>query len=81
MQFVKDDIEMLLEEIHAEEFAEQQISQAADDYARSVEDKMLDINELDPVACPPDRRFFYEDREAWVYDHGNISELIFVKTD
>ncbi len=80
MQFVKDEIELLLQELHAEEFAAEQISKAADEHARAVENVMIDMEELDPVACPPDRRFIYEDREAWIYDHGKICELIFVKT-
>ncbi|MCP4073365.1 MAG: hypothetical protein GY742_16755 [Hyphomicrobiales bacterium] len=80
MQFVKDEIELLLQELHAEEFAAEQISKAADEHARAVEDIMIDIDELDSATCPPDRRLVYEDREAWIYDHGKICELIFVKT-
>ena len=80
MPFVKDDIELLLQEMHAEEFAADQISKAADEYATAVESIMIDIEDLDPTACPPDRRIIYEDREAWVYDHGKICELVFVKT-
>ena len=79
MQFVKDDIELLLQEIHAEEYAAGQITQAADEYARAVDNIMIDIEELNPDACPPDRRISLGDREAWIYDHGNICELVFVR--
>jgi len=79
MQFVNDDIEQLLQEMHAEEFAAKNICAAADEYARAVDNIMIDIDELDPQACPPDRRIFLGDREAWIYDHGNICELVFVK--
>ncbi len=78
MQYVKDDIELLLQEIHAEEFAAGQISKAADEYARAVENITIDIDELNPETCPPDRRIHLGDREAWIYDHGNICELVFV---
>lgn len=50
----------------------------ADSYARRIEDFYIDIDQLDPVACPPDRRIILADKEAWVYEHGNISELVFV---
>ena len=52
----------------------------ADRFAESMDDVLLDIADLDPVACPPDRRFFLGEREAWVYEHGNVCELVFVKT-
>lgn len=81
MQFVKDDIELLLQEMHAEDFAAKQISSAADEYARAVDNIMIDIDELDPIACPPDRRIMLPDREAWVYEHGNICELVFVRVN
>jgi hypothetical protein len=79
MGFVKDDIEELLQEIRVEELAAEQIFDAADEYARRIESAMIDIDDLDPAACPPDRRIFLEDREAWIYDHGKICELVFVK--
>ena len=79
MGFVKDDIEELLQEIRVEELAAEQIFDAADEYARRVESAMIDIDDLDPTACPPDRRIILEDREAWIYDHGKICELVFVK--
>lgn len=53
---------------------------AADEYAEQMDDFLLDIAELNPEICPPDRRIYKGDREAWVYEHGNISELVFVKT-
>ncbi len=79
MQFVNDDIELLLQEMRAESFAAEQISKAADEYARAVDNITIDIGDLDPVACPPDRRISLGDREAWIYDHGKICELVFVK--
>ncbi len=80
MPMVRDDIELLLLEMQAEEYAAQQICDAADEYARAVDDIMIDIEDLDPVACPPDRRIILNDREAWIYDHGKICELVFVRT-
>ena len=81
MPYAKDDIELLLQEMRSEDFAAQQIARAADEYARNCQETLIDIDELDPVACPPDRRIFLQDREAWVYDHGKICELVFVRTD
>ena len=52
----------------------------ADAYARMMEDVLIDIDELDVNNCPPDRRFFLKDKEAWVYEHGNIVELVYVRT-
>jgi hypothetical protein len=51
----------------------------ADRHARMLEDIYIDADQLDPVTCPPDRRFFIGDKEAWIYDHGNICELVFVR--
>jgi hypothetical protein len=51
----------------------------AEHYAAMMDELMLDIDDLDPVACPPDRRFLLRDREAWIYEHGNICELVFVR--
>jgi hypothetical protein len=51
----------------------------ADRYARMMEETLIDVSELDAVNFPPDRRFFLADREAWVYDHGKICELVFVR--
>jgi hypothetical protein len=53
---------------------------AADAWAMMMEDALIDIDELDPVACPPDRRYFLKDKQAWIYEHGNICELVFVRT-
>ena len=51
----------------------------AREYALMMETAYLDIEEMNLEACPPDRRFFQGDKEAWVYEHGNIAELVFVK--
>ena len=51
----------------------------ADKFAEQMEDVLLDIADLNPELCPPDRRFPRGEREAWVYEHGNIAELVFVK--
>ena len=40
---------------------------------------MLNMEDLDPESCPPDMRFFLGDREAWVYDHGDVVDLVFVR--
>ena len=53
----------------------------ADKFAEEMDDVLLDIADMNPEICPPDRRFFKGDKEAWVYEHGNISELVFVKID
>ncbi|MFZ1814708.1 MAG: hypothetical protein WBO55_11170 [Rhizobiaceae bacterium] len=53
----------------------------ADHYARMMDELIMDIDELDPVAFPPDRRFFLKDKEAWIYEHGNVCELVYVRTD
>ena len=54
---------------------------AAHEYAQQMDDILLDIADLNPEICPPDRRIYKGDREAWVYEHGNIIELVFVKTE
>ena len=53
---------------------------AAHRFAEEMDDVLLDIQDLDPEACPPDQRYYLGDREAWVYEHGNIAELVFVRT-
>lgn len=78
MSFVKDDLELLMQEMRAEDFAAEQISSAADEYALAAQNAMIGIDELDATACPPDRRIPMGDREAWIYEHGNICELVFV---
>jgi len=40
----------------------------------------LQMADLDPELCPPDYRYDCGDKEAWVYIHGNIAELLFVKS-
>ena len=52
----------------------------ADRYAAMMEEVVLDVDDLDSESFPPDRRYFLGDREAWIYEHGNICELIFVRT-
>lgn len=54
---------------------------AADTYAQEMDDILMDIADLNPEICPPDRRIMKGDREAWVYEHGNIAELVFVKAE
>ena len=44
-----------------------------------LEDFLLDAADLDEEACPPDMRFDLGDREAWVYDHGDVADLVFVR--
>lgn len=53
----------------------------ADKFAAEMDDVLLDIADLDPEMCPPDFRYVKGNREAWVYEHGNIAELVFVRTD
>lgn len=51
----------------------------AERYALMMDEIFLDEEEMDPTACPPDRRFFLDGKQAWVYEHGNICELVFVR--
>ena len=53
--------------------------QLAREYAEMIDGIYLNAEEMDLSNCPPDRRFFKGDREAWVYEHGNIAELVFVR--
>lgn len=53
---------------------------AAEAYARMIETIYVDRDALDAELCPPDRRFFLADKEAWVYEHGNICELVYVRS-
>jgi len=48
-------------------------------YAEMMEQIYLDTSEMDIATCAPDRRFFRGEKEAWVYEHGNIAELVFVR--
>lgn len=54
-------------------------AQEAERYALMMEEVLIDIDDLDHVACPPDRRILLGNREAWIYEHGNVSELVYVK--
>ena len=62
-------------------FLEMTDALAAEENALRMEEFVLDIADMNLEACPPDRRIFQSDKEAWVYEHGNISELVFVKAD
>jgi len=53
--------------------------QMAREYAEMIDEMFLDSDDLDINACPPDRRFFRDGKEAWVYEHGNVAELVFVR--
>ncbi|MCB1438740.1 MAG: hypothetical protein H6888_06255 [Nitratireductor sp.] len=55
--------------------------QLAREYALMMEQTYLDAECLAPDICPPTRRLFKGDKEAWVYEHGNIAELVFVTRD
>jgi hypothetical protein len=54
-------------------------AQLAREYAEMIDRMYLESDALDLDACPPDRRFFKGDKEAWVYERGNIAELVFVR--
>lgn len=51
----------------------------AERYARMMDEIFLDEEDMDPVACPPDRRFYLDGKQAWIYEHGNICELVFIR--
>ncbi len=53
----------------------------ASEYAQGMDEFSIDATELNEDLCPPDRRFYKNNKEAWVYEHGNISELVFVKRE
>jgi hypothetical protein len=53
--------------------------QLAREYAEMIDQMFIESDDLDIQACPPDRRFFRGDREAWVYEHGNVAELVFIR--
>lgn len=44
-----------------------------------VDEFTIDIDMLDPETCPPDRRIMLADKEAWIYESGNICELVYVR--
>lgn len=51
----------------------------AREYALMMDSIYLNADDMDLSACPPDRRLKRGDKEAWVYEHGNIAELVFVR--
>lgn len=51
----------------------------AREYAEMIDSMYMDVEELDLSVCAPDRRFYKSGREAWVYDHGKIAELVFIR--
>jgi len=52
----------------------------ADRHAHEMDGTLLYLEDMDPENCPPDTVYDLGDREAWVYEHDNIAELIFVRT-
>lgn len=80
--------QMFQREYGAEQFAQAEEAartrrksdaELAREYAEMMEAIWLERDLLDEAAMPPDRRFFQGDREAWVYERGNVAELVFVK--
>ncbi len=67
--------------ISADEMTPAQAAREADRQARLLEEIYIDIDDLDPQSCPPDRRFFKDGKVAWVYDHGKVAELVFVRAE
>lgn len=53
--------------------------QLAREYAEMMDDIYLNADAMDLENCKPDRRLIKGDREAWIFEHGNIAELVFVK--
>lgn len=49
------------------------------DTADPLDEVLLDFDDLDAESCPPDLRYCLGDREAWVYDHGDVADLLFVR--
>lgn len=45
-----------------------------------LDDFLMDFEAMDADSCPPDMCFDLGDRQAWVYDHGNVADLVFVRT-
>jgi len=74
MHIVKSDM------ILADELDARAAEREADRHARMLEEIYLDLEDLDPETCPPDRRYYLRDKQAWVYEHGNIAELVFVRS-
>ena len=80
---IVNDTEILLPDIAQAEHLACQSQPSDEEMARSYAEMMeriyLDANELDFAGCTPDRRFFRGEKESWVYEHGNIAELVFVR--
>lgn len=75
------ELERILE---AQELACQPRKSDADlarEYALMMDNIYLDVSDPDLAQSQPSRRFFKGGREAWVYDHGKIAELVFVIRD
>lgn len=53
--------------------------QLAREYAEMIEQIYISSESMNIDDCPPDRRLIKGEREAWVYEHGNIAELVFVR--
>ena len=67
--------------IAANRMSSHEAAREADRHARMLQEIYLDIEDLDPQTCPPSRRFYKGDKQAWIYDHGNVAELVFVRSD
>ena len=68
------------QEIDGQPSREAEDADAAAHYAAMIESIYVDREDLDAEQCPPDRRFFLADKEAWIYEHGNICELVYVRS-
>ncbi len=44
------------------------------------DDFLFDATDLDGETCPPDMIVTRGDRDAWVYDHGEVADILFVRT-
>lgn len=53
--------------------------QLAREYAEMIDQIYLNAEAMNLENCPPDRRLIRGNREAWIYEHGNIAELVFVR--
>jgi hypothetical protein len=77
------DMEIALPDIEEAEFLafepRKSDHELAREYAEMIDSIYMDAADLDLGSCPPDRRIFKKGREAWVYNHGNVAELVFVK--
>ncbi len=50
-------------------------------YAEMLGEIYLHVDVLNETACPPDRRLYVHGKEAWIYEHGNVVDLLFVSRD